>query len=180
MRIHLKLIFMSLLLCFSCDKEEQPEEVIPPTFTSTTLPDLNQTILANTEDGTVSSLDWADAVFISCIDDEVLPQFEGRQLFYEAYLPSQSTLDIVVTPNLPNQEISVFAYANEVGNVQYPPDTLAFLNCSADPVNGGSEFTGMKQVSLSTFADSVTVLIGVCSPMGESQGLFNLGLFYNE
>lgn len=169
-------------LFIACEKESeddddaaQEQEQNPSGSNLTQLPAGDQTFTGNLSSGEIiPDLSWAWSSSMACFVQTVEAQYEGNHVFYKFDLPTNSTLDIYLTPDDPTTEIALYGFSKGAGSTDIPPNVTTSVSCEAEPSNSNFPTTGERHIYLNAITNPYSVIIGVAGSNGTLTGGYTI------
>jgi hypothetical protein len=142
----------------------------------------NHKLTGNLSGGNIIPLQWAALSNMACFPATRFVEFEGKHIFYMAWLPAHSSMDISVNAT-DGRRINLYAYSG-ADYKSLPPQVSSCVSCEAAyPLWAGnnppSDFTktaGIQKVALRAVNKGYLVLIAVAGAKGVEHGSFELNI----
>lgn len=160
-------------LFISCTKDDPITEQGQRFTTLQTMS--SQTVVGNISAGEfLGTLDWAWSSSNACFVEPAESRFQGKHVFYQIELPTNSIITIELIPSDPNTAMGLYAYSKAAGNVTFPEDLNSAVTCEADPSNNNGSRAGNRKVELNAITNPYSVMIGVAGAVEITEAAFTL------
>jgi len=129
------------------------------------------------EGALIEDLSWAWNSSVACFIGPRQEFFKGNHVFFQTQLPARSTMEILLVPDDPNSNMSLYAYSGSADRL--PPNLTRCVSCEADyhrerPSVNRPNPDHRRTVELRAVNNPYTVTIGVAGAAGVTEGSFKL------
>ncbi|MFK8038304.1 MAG: hypothetical protein AB8B74_08450 [Crocinitomicaceae bacterium] len=135
----------------------------------------DQTFSGSIDNGKVlDDLSWAWSSNMACFVETVKDQYKGNHVFYKIEIPTNSTIDIYMTPTNPGDEMALYGYSKAAGDETIPPGISSSVSCEASPSNSNGAKTGEQHVYFNAINNPYAVIFGIAGADGLTEGGFEI------
>jgi hypothetical protein len=135
----------------------------------------DQTFTGKLDNGEIiSDLSWAWSSNMACFVETVKDQYKGNHVFYKIEIPTNSTIDIYMTPTNSSDEMALYGYSKATGDETIPPGISSSVSCEASPSNSNGAKTGEQHIYLNAINNPYAIIFGVAGPEGSTSGGFEI------
>lgn len=127
----------------------------------------------------MTDLSWAWNSSVACFPAIRKQYFTGNHVLYATDLPSYSEMEVVVIPDDPKANLSVYAYQIGANSIAIVPDLSRCVRCEvdhhSDRARVGKTLTTTRTVKdLLALRNPYRVIIGVAGAEGSVEGGYTL------
>ena len=126
----------------------------------------------------LEDLSWAWNSSVACFPETQKEKFTGKHLLIITEISKYSIMEIELSPEDPNNDMSLYAYETGIHSNNYVPNLNSCVNCEADYKwdydKKGKTQNHQRYVRLNAINNPYKVVIGICGANGLDKGGFNL------